>query len=87
MIRERHDLDADALYIEIADGKVARTLEVGSDPCTMVDLDADGKLIGIEVISPGRAWPLFKILTSYDVSDEDASMLMAAYPSRVRVMS
>ena len=83
MIRIEADWDARALYIRLTDGTVARTLEVDSDPCTMVDLDASGGLIGIEVIDPGRMWPLHKILAGYDISDLDAAMLMASYPSSV----
>jgi len=86
VIRLEHDADADALYIRLTDASVARTLEVNSDPCTMVDLDGDGKLIGIEVIRTDRMWPLHKILTSYDISDEDALMLMATYPPSARVL-
>ena len=81
-----HDFDADALYIRLTDGTVARTLEVDSDPCTMVDLDGDGNLIGIEVIDPDRPWPLWKIMKSYDFSDADAAMLMASYPPNARVL-
>lgn len=47
-----HDLDADALYITVSDQPVARTICI--DDCIMVDVDAAGHPVGIEVISPGR---------------------------------
>lgn len=75
-----YDSDAGALYIGLADrsGKVARTVAV--DDGTNVDLAAGGELLGIEVISPHRNWPLDEILKRYEVSKEDAVMLMSAYP-------
>jgi uncharacterized protein YuzE len=86
VIRVSYDSAVDALYIRLADGRAARTPEVDSDPCTLVDLDGDGNLIGIEVIGTQRPWPLHKILAAYDISDEDATMLMAAYPSSAWVL-
>lgn len=78
-MRSSYDLSADAAYFEFAgrDGGVARTVDI--DGSTMVDLDADGNLLGIEVLSPGRAWPLARILREYELSDEDATALMQAY--------
>jgi hypothetical protein len=57
---------------------VARTVEI--DDATMVDLDAAGRLLGIEVLSPGSAWPLAEILRRYEVSGQDAALLLAGYP-------
>lgn len=72
-----HDLDADALYITLSDEPVARTVDI--EDCTMVDLDADGNLVGIEVISPRRPWPLQKITQAYEIADDDAAMLKELY--------
>lgn len=74
------DTTADAMYIELADrsGKVARTVAI--DDRTNVDLDAEGTLLGIEVIAPGRFWPLAEILARYEVSRDDQAMIMALYP-------
>ena len=74
------DTTADAMYIELADrsGKVARTVSI--DDGTMCDLDAEGHLLGIEVIGPGRFWPLAEILARYEVSRDDQAMIMAMYP-------
>lgn len=91
---QTYDAQADALYIEIGEGggetarEVARTVEIDDDGhWTMVDLDADGNLLGIEVLSPGRPWPLAEILKRYEVSADDAAMLMAGYPCAISVMT
>lgn len=61
-----YDLGARALYIEINDGKIARTREAGDN--AQVDLDRDGWVTGIEVISIDHPWPLGAILRDYPVS-------------------
>jgi uncharacterized protein YuzE len=70
MIRQSFDFDANALYVRLTDEKVARTAEI--DACTLVDLSADGRVVGIEVIAPQRYWPLDQILQSFDISPEQA---------------
>ena len=82
MISWSYDPEAGALYItlrELADGEhVTRTTEI--DPGTMVDEDAEGKILGIEVLSPSRPWPLPEILRRWQISDEDQVMMFYAYP-------
>lgn len=76
-----YDTAADAMYLYLrdsADREVARTVAI--DDGTNVDLDAEGNLLGIEVIGPHRNWPLDEILKRYEVSKDDAVMLMSAYP-------
>jgi len=82
-VKQAYDAHANALYITLAEGEVARTPQI--DDGTMVDLDADGGLLGIEVLAPGSPWPLAEILRRYEVADEDAAMLMACYPNRYSV--
>jgi uncharacterized protein YuzE len=82
-MHQAYDIDADALYITLAEGTVARTAVI-DDGCN-VDLDADGKLLGIEVLNPGRAWPLLAILKGCEISDDDATMLITCYPHRFDV--
>jgi uncharacterized protein YuzE len=78
VISQSYDLDADALYITLHDGDVARTVQV--DPGTLVDLDAHGSLIGIEVIHPHRQWPLDKITSTFAISGRDAYELHVYFP-------
>lgn len=44
-----YDPEADAAYVRVSDGAVSRT-EEDSDVC-ILDLDAEGNLIGIELLS------------------------------------
>lgn len=83
MVTQEYDLDANALYLRLAEGTAARTIEI--DDSTNVDLDAAGKLLGIEVLNPGSGWPLIPVLRQFRVSDEDAAMLLAGYAHSVRV--
>ncbi|MBX5473738.1 MAG: DUF2283 domain-containing protein [Thermoleophilia bacterium] len=46
-------MEADALAIELAEGAVARTVEVGTG--TLVDLDAAGRVLSIESSNQGTA--------------------------------
>lgn len=56
LVSPTYDLEADAVYLRLAKGKVARTIDL--DDGTLVDLDKAGKPLGIEVISPARDWPI-----------------------------
>jgi uncharacterized protein YuzE len=80
MIRQKYDLEADALYIRITDRKVAYTDQV--DPGTLIDFDDTDSIIGLEVIHPYRRWPLDLILERFDVSEQDARELRAYFPQR-----
>jgi uncharacterized protein YuzE len=68
-----YDQRADALYIELQAAAVARTVEI--DRGTLVDLDADGQLIGVELIRPARPWPLNSILRRFPADPSDARLL------------
>jgi uncharacterized protein YuzE len=78
MIKQSYDLDADALYIELADRKVARTVEIDSG--TLVNLDFADRVVGIEVIRTRRAWPLEEILMRFRVPEGQARELRAYFP-------
>jgi len=67
------DEKTDALYIYLDDRRPAATRQV--EQGTIVDLDANGHLIGIEVICRHRAWPVEAILGSYPVSEADETRL------------
>jgi uncharacterized protein YuzE len=44
-----HDIEADAGYVRLGEGKVTRTEEVFPD--MFLDISADGKVIGIEILN------------------------------------
>ena len=46
------DTVAKAMYVKLAKGKVAKTVEFA--PETFVDLDKNGKLMGVEMLNPGK---------------------------------
>jgi uncharacterized protein YuzE len=88
MMHQAFDADADALYITLAEKpwRVHRTVAI--DDSTNVDLDADGTVLGIEVLSPSRPWPLAEILQQYEIARDDAAMLVMVYrfPPSVEVV-
>jgi uncharacterized protein YuzE len=83
MVRFSYDTDVSALYITLRDGDVARTRSL--DDSAILDLDAAGNLLGIEVLNPGSGWPLTGILRQYEIAGDDAEMLMACYPNSYMV--
>jgi len=85
MISQAYDLDAQALYIKVSDHPVARTAEI--DTGTLVDVDAAGDVVGIEVLNFARCWPLTEILDRFHVAPEDAAQLRAyfSHPAQLTV--
>ncbi|MFI7332303.1 DUF2283 domain-containing protein [Micromonospora aurantiaca (nom. illeg.)] len=74
------DLEADALYLQLRKGKVVRTEEL--DDWTLVDVDAHGQPLGIEVIHPNRVWPLQRFIERYNVPRELGELLEQFLPIR-----
>jgi hypothetical protein len=50
------------------------------DENTNVDVTANQDLVGIEVLSQSRYWPLAEIIGRWELRPADASMLMHMYP-------
>ena len=46
------DPEADAVYIYLGEGEVAETEEVA--PNVMLDFDADGRVVGVEVLTASK---------------------------------
>jgi uncharacterized protein YuzE len=72
-----YDTEADALDISLSGEIVAQTIEF--DPGTLVDVDAQGNIVAIEVIRPMRPWPLKTILDQFNVGPQDAAVLLALW--------
>jgi uncharacterized protein YuzE len=68
-----HDLEADALYITLTEGVVARTIDLDSG--TLVDVDADGRALGLEVIHPHRVWPVEDFIRRFDIPAAESRAL------------
>lgn len=73
-MKVQYDQAADAVYITLAeDAQVSRTVQI--DAGTLVDLDRFGNVRGIEVVRPGRTWPLDEILSRFSIAEADTTLL------------
>jgi uncharacterized protein YuzE len=74
-----YDKEADALYIRVLDGTpIARTEQI--DPGTLVDVDDGGRVVGIDVVRPGRAVPIAEVTDRFELDDKDMAVLRALWP-------
>jgi uncharacterized protein YuzE len=80
-----YDLNVGALYIRLSDQSVARTRSV--DDNTAVDLDDEGRVVGIEVISIAHPWPIADILDGYDIPAAEEAQLRVYFPHAVAVLA
>ena len=71
--------DADALYVELQPvRRVARTVEIS--PSCLVDLDAEGQPLGIELLTPSISFrSITAVLSRWEFSPELRAQLRA-YP-------
>lgn len=76
-----YDLEAGALYIRVADGKVARTREL--DGNTLADVDADGNVLGVEVVSAAYPWALTEVLQMEGISASAKAQIRAYFMAPV----
>lgn len=78
-MRVTYDREADAAYIEfveITDGGVARTVELDKAlPGVLVDLDAEGRLLGIEVLDARANLPKEVLDAANDITRNEAELL------------
>ena len=72
-----YDNEIDALYIRLQEKQVARTLEI--EEGLNVDLDASGRMIGIEVLDATDRYSLADI---FNISTENL-ILEKALPQKV----
>lgn len=72
-----YDLTVGALYIRLADGKVARTREL--DDNTMVDVDEAGNVLGVEVVSADCPWALTEVLAMEGISAAAKAQMQAYF--------
>jgi uncharacterized protein YuzE len=76
-----YSTEADALYIELQSAEaVDRTIEVS--PGCLVDLDAAGQPLGIELIHPSRSYlALAKVVSIWPLDGKRAQLLAYPYQS------
>lgn len=58
-MRISYDKDADAMYIKLANGKFGKNREIHEG--IILDLDRDGRLLGIEILEISARYPLEEI--------------------------
>jgi uncharacterized protein YuzE len=75
MIRSRFDLNADALYLAVTDEPVAEAVQL--EHGALVDVTADGSVVGIEILSPTRCLPYAEILDRFEFAPDDEAVLRA----------
>lgn len=72
----RRDAQADALYIDVCDVPVEHTEELSDG--TVVDVGAQGELVGIEILSVSRGWSDSSLVGRFSsLSDHERALLMA----------
>jgi uncharacterized protein YuzE len=81
----KYDLNVGALYIRLTDHAVARTRDI--DDNTVVDIDVDGGVVGIEVISIGHPWALDDVLRDYAIPAAAAAQMRAYFQPAGRAVS
>ncbi len=70
-MRWTYDTSVDALYLSLTD--TAPTAQVVLEDGTVLDIDRDGRLVGIEIISARvGGWNPASVLQNYPVSPADA---------------
>lgn len=78
-MRADYDSEADALYVRLTDERVARSIELGH--CVVVDLDADGKARGVEIISPAYPFAPYLVLAALRCGIDATAVTAAAVAS------
>lgn len=58
-----YDPSANALYLHFSNSDVMWTEEVNG--MTLVDLDADGGVVGVEILHPQRIWPIDELIERF----------------------
>jgi uncharacterized protein YuzE len=76
-MRLDYDLNVGALYISLSDHEVVRTHAI--DDNTSVDLDADGVVVGIEVIATNYPWPVDAVLRDYRLPPGETAQLRSYF--------
>lgn len=77
------DTSVNAAYIRFSDNEVAETSEISD--AVVVDVDAAGGVVGIEVLDLSAPLELPLIRDRYKMSDSEASLLLRLEPTLANV--
>jgi len=70
-----YDPEADALYVRLSTGLRARAVEI--DESTYVDVDVDGRPVGIEILYPTMGMSLGGVLDRFSLHQQLPAILAA----------
>ncbi len=73
------DFDANAAYLRLTDAQVSSTRELSED--VLVDLDAFGLVIGVELLRLDAAIPFQRLIDDFHVHSDNVEKLRAIGPS------
>ena len=69
------DTDADALYVTLTPASVARQVVITDE--LVVDVDAAGQPVGVEVLSVSRSWDPRPVFERFEMTPIDVALLTA----------
>lgn len=72
------DFEAEAAYLSLTDSEVARTLGISQG--VLVDLDADGRTVGVEVYMLSANLPDDRTAAEFGLDSEILTMLKCVNP-------
>ena len=79
-----YDPEADALYVRCDPGPRARTVEI--DDRHYADVDAEGRLVGFEILYPGLPMRLAELAQQFGIGEAElAEAVAAVVPEAVTV--
>lgn len=81
------DNAANAMYVTVGADEIVRTVEISK--AVSVDLNADGFIVGIEVLGLNSLWSANEVLSRFKVRDEltATAIRMAEPPARGLVIT
>lgn len=78
-ITAEYDREADALYVRLREGERLRAVEI--DDTTYIDVDADGRALGIEVLYPSMGLNLTEAVARFSLQHQLPGILAAVAAS------
>ncbi|HWV87361.1 MAG TPA: DUF2283 domain-containing protein [Capillimicrobium sp.] len=74
-ITAQYDPEADALYVRLRDGERDRAIEI--DDALYVDVDAEGRALGIEILYPELGMDLEAVASRFQLHDQLPAIVAA----------
>lgn len=83
-MRWTYDLNSDALYVYLDDEPVSGQVEMADG--SVVDVDAQGRAVGVEVLSASKGWDIGAVIQRFNLDAEtgEALLVLASSPLLMR---